>query len=205
MRQLLTVIAVVLALGVASATAASNEFVSVWVSPTAKPLDFIGRKVAAVVIVDALDLQMSAEEALAREISARGPIAVPSYRIVPRPDLKSAERAKGWFERNNIQGMVVLRVVNTDTQKVYSSVVYTSAYYANGWDYWGYGWTSVVPIGKARTEKTVTVETLLYDLRSGGPIWAGVTSTTNPKDPQSYMKELAKDVVKKLRDAKLTK
>jgi hypothetical protein len=205
MRHRAIPIAIATALLVTTAIAADNEFISIWKAPGAKPLDFVGRKVAAVVIVDALDLQMSAEEALAREISARGPIAVPSYRIVPREDLKSAEKAKGWFEKNGIQGMAVIRVLGTDKEKVYSSVVYTSAYYANGWDYYGYGWTSVYHIGGGRTQTSVTVETLLYDLTTGGPIWAGVTRTTDPKNPQSYMNQLAKDIVKKLKEAKLTK
>jgi len=193
------------ALFVTTVTAADNDFISVWTAPGAKPLNFVGKKVAAVVIVDSLDLQMSAEEALAREITARGPIAVPSYRIVPREDLKSADRAKGWFERAGIQGMVIMRVLGTDKQKVYSSVVYTSAYYANGWDYYGYGWTSVYPIGGGRTETSITVETLLYDLSNGSPIWAGVTRTTDPKNATTYMSELAKDIGKKLKDAKLAK
>jgi hypothetical protein len=88
---------------------------------------------------------------------------------------------------------------------VYSSVVYTSAYYANGWDYYGYGWTTVYPIGGGRTETSITVETLLYDLSNGSPIWAGVTRTTDPKNATTYMNQLAKDIVKKLKDAKLTK
>jgi hypothetical protein len=92
----------------------------------------------------------------------------------------------------------VLRLVQTDTAKVYSSAVWVSGYYNNAWDYWGYGWTSVYPMGKAREERTLTVETMLFDLSKGTPIWAAVTRTTDPKDPQSYVKELAKDVVKRL-------
>ena len=205
MRRRATLVAMAAALLVTTTISADNEFISVWKAPSAKPLDFVGKKVAAVVMVDGLDLQMSAEEALAREISARGPVAVPAYRVIPREEMKSAERAKGWFERAGIQGMVIVKLLGTEKEKVYSSVVYTSAYYANGWDYWGYGWTSVYPIGGARTQTNVTVETLLYDLSSGNPIWAGVIRTTNPKNPQSYMNQLAKDVVKKLKDAKLTK
>ena len=88
--------------------------------------------------------------------------------------------------------------MKTDTEKVYSSVVWSSGYYGYAWDYWDYGWASVYPIGQGRDRMTITVETLLYDLSKGTPIWAAVTRTTDPKDVQSYMKDLAIDLVKRL-------
>ncbi len=187
-----------LALGATLAAAASNEFISTWKAPGATGIDFAGRKVAAVLITDDESLRMSAEEALAREISARGPTGVPGYRIIPREELKNKDAAKRWFEQASIAGLVILRIVETDTQKVYSSVVWSSGYYTDAWDYWGYGWASVYPVGRGRDQRTITVETLLYDLTKGTPIWAGVSRTTDPKDPQSYMKALAIDVVKRL-------
>jgi hypothetical protein len=205
MAHRMGIAAVVAALFVAVATAASNEFLSTWKSPTAGPLNFVGRKVAAVVIVDDLSLQMSAEEAMAREISARGPIGVASYRIVPREDIANKERAKAWFERAGVQGLVVMRLVDTDKQKVYSAVVWSSGYYGNAWDYYAYGWATPYPIGGGRTQTTITVETLLYDLTTGSPIWSGVSRTTDPKDTGSYMKALAKDVGAQLKKAKLTR
>ncbi len=205
MTQAMAVMAATVALVAAVATAASNEFISIWKSPTAGTLNFVGRKVGAVVIVDDLSLQMSAEEALAREITARGPIGVASHRIVPREELANKDHAKGWFERAGVQGLVVMRLVDTDQQKVYSSVVWSSGYYGNAWDYYGYGWSTAYPIGKAHTQTTITVETLLYDLANAKPIWAGVSRTTNPKDTGSFMKEMAKDIGKKLKEAGLTK
>ena len=183
---------------VAAATAADNEFISTWKAPGTGPLNFTGKPVAALVIVDDESLRMSAEEALAREITARGPKGVAANRFIPREELKDKERAKAWFEKAGIQGLVVMRLVGADTEKVYSSVVWSSGYYGNAWDYYGYGWASVYPIGKARNELTITVETLLYDLTSAAPLWAAVTRTTDPKDTGTYMKKLAKDVVKRL-------
>jgi hypothetical protein len=189
-----------MAIGLAAtlATGAGNEFVSTWKAPGAGQMNFAGRKVAGVLIVDDHNLRVSAEEALAREISARGPNGVPAYRIIPREELKNKDAAKGWFERAGIDGLVILRVVKTDTTKVYSSFVWSSGYYGNAWDYWNYGWASAYPIGGGRDQTTLTVEILLYDLSKGTPIWAAVARTTDPKDPQSYMKRLAIDLVKQL-------
>ena len=182
----------------AIAALAQNDFVSTWKAPGTVPLDFAGRKVAAVLIVDDTGLRVSAEEALAREISARGPTGVPAYRIIPKEELKKKDAAKGWFERAGIAGLVVLRPVDLETEKVYSSAVWASGYYNYAWDYWGTSWATVVPLGKGRDQRTLTVETALYDLSKGTPIWGAVTRTTDPKDVQSYVKQLAKDVVKQL-------
>jgi hypothetical protein len=181
-----------------AAGAADNTFISTWKSPTAGPLDFAGRKVVALVIVEDENLRMSAEEALAREITARGPQGIAAGRLIPREELTNKDRAKAWFERAGVQGLVAMRLVGADTEKVFSSVVWSSGYYSNVWDYYGYGWTTVTPIGKGRNQTSVTVETILYDVPSGGPIWAGVTRTVDVKDTGSYMKGLAKDIGKEL-------
>jgi hypothetical protein len=177
---------------------AQNDFVSSWKADGVTQIDFAGRKVAAVLIVDDTNLRVPAEEALAREISARGPIGVPAYQIIPQEELTKTDAAKGWFERRGIAGLVVLRPVKTETEKVYSAAVWASGYYNYAWDYWGYGWANVTPIGKGRDQRTITVETMLYDLTKGTAMWAAVTRTTDPKDVQSYVKGLAKDVVKRL-------
>jgi hypothetical protein len=187
-----------MALGAAAVAAAANEFISTWKAPGSGPMNFAGRKVAAVLITDDDALRVSAEEALAREISARGPTGVPGYRIIPREEVKKKDAAKEWFERAGIEGLVVLRLVNTDTKKVYSSFIFSSGYYGNAWDYWDYGWASVTPIGKGRDQITITVETLLYDVSKGTPIWAAASRTTDPKDVQSYMTRHAVDIVKQL-------
>jgi hypothetical protein len=193
-----TTLALVLAVAAAAAVP-DNDFISTWKAPGAGPIDFAGRKVAAVLIIDDQNLRVSTEEALARELTARGSIGVPAYRIIPKEELAKPEAARGWFERAGVKGLVVLRLVKTETDKVYSAAVWSSGYYNYAWDYWGYGWASVYPLGKAREERTITVETLLYDLSKGEPIWAGVSRTTDPKDPQAYIKGLTIDVVKRLK------
>jgi hypothetical protein len=189
----------------AGVAAASNTFLSTWTNPVAAPLNFVGRKVATVVIVDDQSLRMSAEEALAREITARGPVGVASYRLVPKEEFTDKDRVKVWFDKANIEGAVVLRLVATDKQKVYSAVVWSSGYYANPWDYYGYGWATPYALGKGHIETTITIETLLYDITGAKLIWAGVSRTTDPKDVASFTKQLVKDVAKNLEKEKLIK
>lgn len=187
-----------LTVGAAAVGAASNGFTSTWKSPDAGPMNFAGRKVAALVIAADENLRMSAEEALAREISARGPKAEAAYRMIPREELADKTRAQAWCERVGIEGVVAMRIVSVDTQKVYSTAVFGAGYYANVWDYYGYGWATVYPIGEARKETTIAVETVLFDVRSGSPMWAGVSRATNPKNVATFMKDLTRDIVREL-------
>ena len=87
-----------------------NDFISTWKAPGTGPIDFTGRKVGAVLIIDDQNLRVSAEEALARELTARGSIGVPAYRVIPKEELAKPDAAKGWFDRAGIKGLVVLLV-----------------------------------------------------------------------------------------------
>ena len=187
-----------LALGLTLSAAADNEFLSTWKAPGASPIDFTGRRVVAMLISDDTSVRVAAEEALVREVNARGANGIAAYRTIPKELLADKEAAKAWLEKTKTQGLVILRIVQTDTEKVYSSAMWVSGYYGSAWDYWGHGWGNVYPIGKAREQKVLTVETLLYDLSKGEPVWAAVTRTTDPKNVQSYVKELASDIVKRL-------
>ena len=80
--------------------AADIKFLSTWKSPDAATTSLIGKKVATLVIADEDGLRVAGEEALARELEARGIPAIATYRIVPKPELatpasRSATNASG--------------------------------------------------------------------------------------------------------------
>ena len=194
-RALAFVVAMTCSVGL---TAASYTFTSTWKAPGTGPLNFAGKKVAALVITDDDNLRMSAEAALAREITARGPRGVAAYTVIPREELTDKEKARGWFERTGVEGVVAMRIVGVDKSRSYSAVVWSSGYYGNFWDYYGTGWATVTPIGKGRVDTTLAVETLLYRVSDATLLWASVSQTTNPKDAGTYMKGLVNAVVKEL-------
>jgi hypothetical protein len=184
--------------------AASVTLTSTWKAPGEGPLDFVGKKVVALVITADDSLRMSAEEALVREISGRGPQGIASYRLIPREELKDKDKAKGWFDRSGAAGVVALRLVGQDQQRVYSAVVWSGGSYGNFYDYYNSSWATVTPIGTGHIETTLTVETLFYRVSDAKLLWAGVSQTTNPKDVASFMKDLTKTVVKALEKEGLT-
>ena len=201
MRRLCVAILVTTA---ATVVIAAPKFVNVWKSPEVARLNFAGKKVAALVITDNQSLQMSGEEALTRELTARGVTGTPTYRFVPREELKSAETARGWFERAKVEGVVALRPVRAEKGREYTAVVWSSGYYPSFWGYYGYGWSSayVTPLG-GRDTTTITVETLVYDLTRDQLVWAATSETKDPKNLQDFVKDLVKGAVNEMKKMKL--
>ena len=183
--------------------AAAPKFVDVWKSPEVSRLNFAGKKVAALVITDSQSLQMSGEEALVRELTSRGVNGTATYRFVPREELKSAEQAKGWFERSKVEGVVALRPVRRETGRQYTPVIWSSGYYPSFWGYYGYGWSNVYVIPTSRETTTITVETLIYDLTRDQLVWAATSETRDPKSLQNVVKDLVNAAVKEMKKMQL--
>ncbi len=190
---------------VIDAMAAGPKFTSSWKAPDASGMSFAGKKVAALVITSDQNLRVSAEEQLVRELDARGIQGIATYRMMPREEATTAERARPWFERAAIEGVVSLRPVSVETETIYAPAVWTTTSYSTLWGYYGYGWTGVYNPGGSRTDTHLVVETLVYSLPLDKLLWAGVSSTTNPKEAQAFIKELVTAAVKEMRKQRLVK
>jgi hypothetical protein len=186
----------------ATAVAADPKFLNVWKSPDVSRLGFKGKKVAALVITGDQSLQMSGEEALVRELTALGVSGVATYRIVPREELKTAAKARTWFERAAVEGVVALRPVSKDTYRTNSPVVWSSGYYQSYWGYYDYGWTSVV-ISPTKATTAIVVETLVFDVTNDRLAWAATSETRDPDSLQEFVKELVSGTVKEMKKMKL--
>lgn len=183
---------------------AAPKLTNVWKSPEVARLNFAGKKVAALVLTSNQSLQMSGEEALARELTARGVGGVATYRIAPSEVLKNVETAKAWFEKVKVEGVVALRPVSLEKSKEASAVLWTSGYYPSFWGYYGYGWSNAyaVPLS-TRDVTTISVETLVYDVTRDQLVWAAASSTRDPETLQEFIKDLVNAAVKEMRKAKL--
>jgi hypothetical protein len=201
----LTVAATALAV-TATASADSPKFTSTWKAPEASGVSFAGKKVAALVISSDENLRTSGEEQLVRELTARGIQGIATYRMIPREETMSAERARPWFERAAVDGVVALRPVSAEKQATYTPSVWsTTTYYSTLWGYYGYGWTAVYNPNANRSETRLVVETLVYSLPLDKLLWAGVSATTNPKEAQAFIKELVTAAVKEMKKQRLVK
>jgi hypothetical protein len=188
---------IVLAL-TASLAYGAVKFTSVWTAPDARSISFKGKKVAALVISDDLSLRMSGEEALARELSARGMQGVAAYRMIPQEELKNTERTKAWFEREAVAGVVTLRPVSESKQKRYPAEVWTAPNYSTLWAYYPYSWGTVYVVGSSRTDTVIVVESLIFNVSTGKLVWGGVSEATNPKSLQSLVADIVKEAANKI-------
>ena len=140
-----------------------------------------------------------------RELNARGMQGVASYRMVPKEELQSADKARVWFEKAGVQGVVAFRVVNDQRRKTYVPSTWTSTYYTSLWGYYGYGWGAVYDPGYTRDERIISLETLIFSVPKNALVWAGLSETENPKDGQKVVTEVVKEAVNEMRKQGLAK
>ena len=195
-RTTLTTAAI--ALTAVAALSAAVRFTSTFKSIDAGSVSFAGKKVAALVISNDDSLRIAGEESLVRELSARGMQAVATYRIAPKEELRRPETARPWFERANVEGVVIVRPVSADTRQVYTPGIWLSPNYGTFWGYYGYGWGSVYVPGSVEKETLVVVETTIYSLPRNQLLWAAVSETKNPRDLRAFVEELTKESVEEM-------
>jgi hypothetical protein len=186
---------------------AKTTFSSVWKSPDASRIFFGGLKVAAVVIDQDESLRVSGEEALADELNKRGIQGVPSYRLMPKELLKKPEEARAWFEKSGVQGVIAFRLISDEQRRTITPATWSTEYYSTLWGYYGYGWgtAAVFTPGSNRTERFVSLETLVYSVPRNSLIWGGVSTTDNPKSARDVVEEVVKEAVKEMEKEGLTR
>lgn len=196
---------IVTALALSSPALAGPKFKSTWKAPEAKGVTFAGKKVAALIISQDEGLRVSGEESLVRELATIGVTGgIASYRIVPREELRDPDKARGWYERSGVEGVVAMRLVSTDVRKQWTPSVWTTPYYNSLWGYYGYGWGAVYDPGYVREDTVVVIETLVFSVPLNKLLWAGVTETTNPKQAGKIIKDVVAATVKEMTRQGLT-
>jgi hypothetical protein len=186
---------------------AATTFQSVWKAPDAKPLALApGDKIVAMVISDQMSLRRSGEANLADVLDARGFKAVPAYMLIPDDEIRDEAKARARIEASDAVAVVVFRPLGAEQETTTTTTggYWGAPYYGGFWGggYYGRGWGTVYaspPVTTTRTDVHVSVETLIYDLRSNKLVWAGRSKTTNPEDVEQFVGELARAVGAELR------
>jgi hypothetical protein len=191
-----------------AAACAATTFNSTWKAPGAGPLNFKGKKVAALIVSKEEGVRYGAEDALAREITAQGAVGLPAYSLIPKELTQDKEKAKAFLEKASVAGVVAMRVVGKDQQLSSSPATYYGGpYYATFWGggFYGYGWGGVYDPGYLRTDTVVSVETLVYSLEQDKLVWAGRSETTNPSKVGPFIHELTAGAAREMKKQGLIK
>jgi hypothetical protein len=194
----------ILAVAVASITA-KTRFESVWKAPDAGTVSFAGQTVAALIIDKDDSLRVAGEEALVRELNARGIQGVASYRMMPKELAQDPDQARVWYEKAGVQGVVALRVVDDQRRKTVVPGTWTTGYYTTFWGYYGYSYSAVFSPGYTRDERILSLETLIFSVPKNSLVWAGISVTDNPKDGQKVVADVVKEAVNEMRKQGLGK
>ena len=195
---------IVAAAMLALSASCASPFVSTWKAPDALPLTVQGSKVAAVVMMQNEAARRAAEDVLAREISTRGANGVPMYQIFPddRPANEAAARAA--LQKEGMDAVIVMRPVAVDKEIESTPVTYSGGYRGSYWGgYYGHGWASpwgmgVATGGEIRTNTIVTIETLIYSFKQNKLVWGAQSRTTNPRNVEKVVHDLATHAAKEL-------
>lgn len=186
---------------VGAVACASTTFQSTWKAPGAQPLNFKGKKVAALVISKDDSMRNAAEFALANAITAQGAVGLASYALVPKELVQDKDKAKAMLEKEGVVGVVTMRVVGKDKEITSSPGYWSGPGYASFWGagYWGWGWGGVYNPGYVQENTIVSVETLIYSLPQDKLVWAAMSKTTNPSEVNSLINELVTAAAKQLK------
>jgi hypothetical protein len=130
---------------------------------------------------------------------------IATYRIAPKEELAGAERAKPWFDRANVEGVVACaRSAGTRASRARPACgrAGTNNTY---WGYYGYGWSQAyIPITYGR-EEFVVVENTIYNVKTNAPALGRVVDVSDPKGLQKVVAEIVKATVKEMQKHGLAK
>lgn len=183
--NLIAALGAALALG---ACAPSTKLTSSWKDPdqAARPV----HKVVVIAMAQDPEVRKFAENQGVRGFPS-GVKAVAGYQLFPKLDT-DPEVVKAKLKAEGFDAALVSRVVAVDKSEtyvpptaytvpaapVYSPITYGGPVpYRSFYGYYGYAAQQVVTPGYVREETTVLVETLLYDVATGKPVWSGVSET----------------------------
>jgi hypothetical protein len=178
------------AAGAASCAAPATVFNTTWRNPAAAPVALAGQKVVALVVIVDEPQRRRAEDALAREITARGAQGVAAWTLLPGADVPDEGKARAALAASGAVGVVTMQVVgrqDLDDQRVeVGSAGYRS--------FWGnYRWSSRVAFSPGRSHgPQVWVETLVHSLAPEALLWSGRSRTADPGEAAALFTEVGR-------------
>jgi hypothetical protein len=177
---------------------ATTTFTSTWKAPGTGPINPVGKTVAAVFVSHDESRRRPAEDQLAADLSMHGAKGVAAYTILPDEMRENGDAARTKLKAAGCDGVVIMRVVGKDQQINYTPGMAMPASYGGFGPYWGYGWGATYSPPTITTDTIVSVETLVYSLTTDKLLWASSSRTTNPKDLDTLVGEVAAETAKEM-------
>jgi hypothetical protein len=145
------------------------------------------------------------EDELSKLVTADGIEAIPGNTILLRPEGTKLDLnyLKTQIREFKIDAVIVSRLVKVEANVTYiPGQAYTMPYpyYRSFYGYYGAVYPVVYSPDYLREDKTVRIETSVYDTRSpeGTIVWTGISDTFNPRSADKAIDGVTKLIVKEL-------
>lgn len=131
---------------------------------------------------------------------------IPSSSIWPGAEQLDRDSIEAKVAELGCDGVLVSRVLDHRTRSDYypaTGYVVPNAYHEGYYSYYYGSYTTLVNPAHTEESTTASVETNLYDVRTGKLVWSGLTELTVTEDPRTPAGELIDILVDELSRAKL--
>jgi hypothetical protein len=204
MKRAVGAVAFVSVVAIAGAAVAATTLRSTWRSPDAQPGTFRGKKVVTLFVSPDEQERRGVEGLLADELTQRGALGVPAVALIPAEEIRDEAKVKPRLAAAGVAGAVVFRLVSEERKLGHLGTYYGNKTYASLWGgYWGVGWDGAYAPGDLITQFDIHVEVLVYSLDQNKLVWAGQSSTTNPRSADKLVREVVKKVAAEMKKAGL--
>jgi hypothetical protein len=189
--------------GATLATGKSTRLVTSWKNP-----EYSGPRFHRILVIgmsEKAGVRSDFEDALSKLVTRDGIEAIPGNTILLRPEDTKLDinYLKTQIREFKIDAVIVSRLVKVETNITYiPGQAYTMPYpyYRSFYGYYGAVYPVVYSPDYLREDKTVRVETNVYDTRTaeGTIVWTGTSDTFNPRSVDKAIDGVSKLIVKEL-------
>jgi hypothetical protein len=189
--------------GATIASGKSTKLVTSWKNPEYSGARF--HKILVLGMSEKTGVRADFEDELSKLVSADGIEAIPGNTILLRPEETKLDinYLKTQIREFKIDAVIVSRLVKVETNVTYipgQPYMMPYPYYNSFYGYYGALYPVVYSPDYLREDKTVRIETNIYDTRTpeGKIVWTGTSDTFNPRSADKAIDGVTKLIVKEL-------
>lgn len=182
----------------------STRMLDTWTAHDTTPQLDAG-EVAVLSIHPRLDVRQAQQAYLVEQLQANGVNAVPGLRLVS-PDFEPTEASLDslthLLKARGIEQVLTVSLLDVESEQRYvpgNSNLWPQTFYNPFYNYFFTVYQRVWQPGYYQEVSKMITETKLFDTQSGQLLWAGQSETPSSGSPRGFSKDLARAIVKALK------
>ncbi len=205
-RQRLTLVLVAIFFTLLTTSCGTSKLIATWHDAT-----FAGKHIVKDVLIIAVTkdetIRRLYEDEFVDTLSKDGVRAIASYTL-SQPDIKpTTEGVDAAVKEAGAQSVLITRYLGTDTKEQYRppqrTMVYADPYYRGIHGYYPMAYGEVYSPGYTVKVTTISLESNLYESKTGTIVWSTRSESINPSMTKKYVVELVNLFIGDLKKANL--